>query len=564
MSAFWALTKQLIKNTLKPNFKDKKEKNKYITTLAVLAVCIGIPYIFMLVNMFGLLKASAELGYLAEILSIGFFASQLLTFVFGLFAYVNIMYFSKDNEFLFTLPLRPVSIFWAKFITILLYELIFSVVTVLPMSIVAIIATAGIGAFEIGIVLMMLPATILLPLMAILVIAILSYPIMKIMQYFKKRPIVGAVFTIIFVAAIYIAIYLPILLNTPQIDAPDIDGNLSGEISGDANGQLDVTAIYATLLPSLANVGKYLFHTYFLAQSMLAGGVKAFGYAMAFIGIVLALAAVGTLLAMWQFKRISQSVYEGDGNVSNKKKQGEVKQRSVNAALVKKEFSSILKQSNMLVQAGMMMVLPPILIAFIGNMQANMTNAFVGVAVAELITKLMLSSNTSSILAVSKDGEGALIAKTMPLSGKQIVTSKIIMGFTFSAITVLLSTIALCFTKGINVVSVLGFFVSNMIYAWAVNRFCVYRDLKNPRIHWKNIQEIIKNNFSSVIPMFLAFIPGLLTMGPLMICSLLLQINVYAIAAICSAISIVVSVVYYLIIIATTRGNVEEYWRRIE
>ncbi len=564
MSAFWALTKQLIKNTLKPNFKDKKEKNKYITTLAVLAVCIGIPYIFMLVNMFGLLKASAELGYLAEILSIGFFASQLLTFVFGLFAYVNIMYFSKDNEFLFTLPLRPVSIFWAKFITILLYELIFSVVTVLPMSIVAIIATAGIGAFEIGIVLMMLPATILLPLMAILVIAILSYPIMKIMQYFKKRPIVGAVFTIIFVAAIYIAIYLPILLNTPQIDAPDIDGNLSGEISGDANGQLDVTAIYATLLPSLANVGKYLFHTYFLAQSMLAGGVKAFGYAMAFIGIVLALAAVGTLLAMWQFKRISQSVYEGDGNVSNKKQQGEVKQRSVNAALVKKEFSSILKQSNMLVQAGMMTVLPPILIAFIGNMQANMTNAFVGVAVAELITKLMLSSNTSSILAVSKDGEGALIAKTMPLSGKQIVTSKIIMGFTFSAITVLLSTIALCFTKGINVVSVLGFFVSNMIYAWAVNRFCVYRDLKNPRIHWKNIQEIIKNNFSSVIPMFLAFIPGILTMGPLMIFSLLLQINVYAIAAICSAISIVVSVVYYLIIIATTRGNVEEYWRRIE
>ena len=564
MSAFWALTKQLIKNTLKPNFKDKKEKNKYITTLAVLAVCIGIPYIFMLVNMFGLLKASAELGYLAEILSIGFFASQLLTFVFGLFAYVNIMYFSKDNEFLFTLPLRPVSIFWAKFITILLYELIFSVVTVLPMSIVAIIATAGIGAFEIGIALMMLPATILLPLMAILVIAILSYPIMKIMQYFKKRPIVGAVFTIIFVAAIYIAIYLPILLNTPQIDAPDIDGNLSGEISGDANGQLDVTAIYATLLPSLANVGKYLFHTYFLAQSMLAGGVKAFGYAMAFIGIVLALAAVGTLLAMWQFKRISQSVYEGDGNVSNKKQQGEVKQRSVNAALVKKEFSSILKQSNMLVQAGMMTVLPPILIAFIGNMQANMTNAFVGVAVAELITKLMLSSNTSSILAVSKDGEGALIAKTMPLSGKQIVTSKIIMGFTFSAITVLLSTIALCFTKGINVLSVLGFFVSNMIYAWAVNRFCVYRDLKNPRIHWKNIQEIIKNNFSSVIPMFLAFIPGLLTMGPLMKFSLLLQINVYAIAAICSAISIVVSVVYYLIIIATTRGNVEEYWRRIE
>ena len=48
-------------------------------------------------SIFGLIKASVELGYIAEIMSIGFFASQILTFFFGLFAYINIMYFSKDN-----------------------------------------------------------------------------------------------------------------------------------------------------------------------------------------------------------------------------------------------------------------------------------------------------------------------------------------------------------------------------------------------------------------------------------------------------------------------------------
>ena len=235
MSAFLTLTKQLIKNTLKPNFKDQKEKKKYIITLVLLFVCLGIPFIFALVSMFGLVKASAEQGYLAEILSIGFFVSQLLTFFFGLFAYVNIMYFSKDNEFLFTLPLKSVSIFWAKFITILLYELIFSVLTVLPMSIIAIIATATIGTFKVGILIMMIPATIMLPLMAILVIAILSYPIMKVLQFFKKRPILGAVFTIILVAAIYIAIYLPIMLNMPDANVPDIgSGDMSGEVSIDA------------------------------------------------------------------------------------------------------------------------------------------------------------------------------------------------------------------------------------------------------------------------------------------------------------------------------------------
>ena len=568
MTAFFALTKQLIKNTLKPNFKDEKEKKKYIGTLIALAVCLGIPYIMMLVSIFGLVKASAELGYLAEILSIGFFASQLLTFFFGLFAYINIMYFSKDNEFLFTLPLKSVTIFWAKFITILLYELIFSLLTVIPVCVVSIIAMATLGNFSAGILIMMLPATVLLPVMAILVIALLSYPIMKIVQFFKNRPILGAVCTVIFVVALYIAIYLPIILNTPDMSVSELPSGSeipSGAVEN-VEEAISMTDMYAALLPSIAPVGKYIYHTYLLAMSMTVGGVKAFGYAMAFVGIVIVLAALGTLLAMWQFKRISQGVYENNGATASSKKQGEVKQKSLKKALVKKEFSSVLKSSNLLIQNGMMVVLPPILIFFLGKMQVNMTNSFVGLAVAELIIKLMTSSNTISILAVSRDGEGALMAKTMPISANQIVRSKIFVGFVFSAITVALSTVAFAFIGGVNVLQVLGFFVSNMIYAWSANRFCVYRDLKKPRVHWKNIEEIIKNNFSSVIPMFLAFIPGLLVMVPTMVCGIVLtNLNPYAIGAIYLAITLLVSGIYYLTVKGLTNGsNVEEYWQRIE
>ncbi len=561
MTAFLALTKQLIKNTLKPNFKDEKEKKKYISTLVALTVCLGIPYILMLVSIFGLIKASVELGYIAEIMSIGFFASQILTFFFGLFAYINIMYFSKDNEFLFTLPLKSVTVFWAKFITILLYELIFSVITVIPVCIVAIIAMATLGSFSIGILLMMIPATILLPAMAILVIALLSFPIMKIVQFFKKRPIFGAIITVLLVAGIYIAIYLPMALNMP-----DINGSEMGSGAVDGGGEnISAGDLYATMLPSIAPIGRYFYHTYLLAQSMTVGGVKAFGYAMAFIGIVAVLAALGTLLAMWQFKRISQGVYENNGSTASSKKQGEVKQASLKKALIRKEFSSILRSSNLLIQSGMMVILPPILIFFLGTIQVKATNSFVAIAVAELIIKLMTSSNTISILAVSRDGEGALIAKTMPISAEQILWSKIFVGFVFSAITVTLSTVALAFVGGVNVLQVLGFFLSNILYAWAVNRFCVYRDLKKPRVHWKNIQEIIKNNFSSVIPMLLAFIPGLLVMGPTMVFGLVLSnLNTYAIGAIYIATTLLISGVYYAIVKLTTKNNVEELWNRIE
>ncbi|MDE5756415.1 MAG: ABC transporter permease [Clostridia bacterium] len=561
MTAFFALTKQLIKNTLIPNFKDAKEKKKYIGILITIAICIGIPYIAMLVGIFGMVKASVELGYIAHILSIGFFASQLLTFFFGLFAYVNIMYFSKDNEFLFTLPLKSVSIFWSKFIAILVYELIFSVFTVIPVCVVALIAMATLGSFSVGILLMMIPATILLPLMAILVIALLSFPIMKILQFFKKHPIFGAIVAVLFVAAIYIAIYVPIIQNTPDMGSSDIASGAVEEVSE----EISMSEVYAALLPSVAPIGKYFYHTYLLAMSMTVGGIKAFGYGVAFIGIVAVLAGLGTLLAMWQFKRISQGVYESNGVVASSKKQGEVKQASLKKALLKKEFSSVLRSSNLLIQSGMMVILPPILILLLGKYQVKLTNSFVALAISELIIKLMTSSNTISLLAVSRDGEGALMAKTMPISANQIIWSKIFSGFVFSAITVTLSTVALALIGGgINVVQVLGFFISNMLYAWAVNRYCVYRDLKKPRVHWKNIEEIIKNNFSSVIPMFLAFIPGLLVMGPTMAYGIVLTLNPYIIAALYLATTLVVSGIYYLIIHATTKGNVEEYWQRIE
>ncbi|MDE5654857.1 MAG: hypothetical protein K2I46_04540, partial [Clostridia bacterium] len=474
---------------------------------------------------------------------------------------INIMYFSKDNEFLFTLPLKSVSIFWAKFITIFIYELIFSVLTVIPVCIVSIIAMATLGKFSAGILIMMLPATVLLPLMAILIIALISFPIMKIMQFFKKRPIVGAVFTIILFVAIYVAIYLPMMLNAPSVDGSEI---ASGAVDGAGKG-MSASEIYSAILPSVASIGKCFYHTYLLAMSMTAGGVKAFGYAMAFIGIVVALAVVGTLLAMWQFKRISQGVYENNGATSSSKKQKEVKQTSLKKALIKKEFSSVLKSSNLLIQSGMMVLLPPVLIFFLGRMQSNTVNSFVGLAVAELIIKLMTSSNTISLLAVSRDGEGALMAKTMPISAQQIIWSKIFVGFVFSAITVVLSTVAFSLIGGVNVLQVVGFLCSNMLYAWAVNRFCVYRDLKKPKVHWKNIQEIVKNNFTSVIPMFIAFIPGLLVMGPTMVYGIMLMnLNPYAVGASYFVTTLFVSVIYYLVIKGVTKGNVEEYWQRIE
>ena len=566
MTAFGALTKRIIKNTLIPNFENAKEKKKYIGILVAIGVVFAIPYVLILIGAYGLISAAVTEGYVAEMLSMVFLASQLLTIFFSLFVYINVMYYSKDNEFLFTLPVKTVGIFWAKLIAILLYELILSAITIIPVSIVVIIAMAnsavGITA---GMVLLIIPATVLLPLMAMLLIALVSYPIMKIMNFFKKRPILGAVFAIVLVAAFYIAIYLPILLNGNT--APPSGDIIEDEII-DSGENMDMSAIYKELLPSLSVVGKYSFHTYFLAKAMTAtSALLGFGYAMAFIGIVLALAAIGSLLAAWQYKKLATVALEGGGGAKSSTKHKDAKQLDVKKALFRKDLFSVLKNNTLLVQAGMMCILPPILIFFICQMQSGIEEigAIIGVGIAELIIRLMLSSNTASILAFSRDGEGVLLYKTMPINAKDVIGAKIKTGLTFSIITTVLSAIALAFVSKMNIVFVIGFLASALIYGYASNRFCVYRDLKKPNIHWKNIQEIVKNNFSSIVPMLFAFIPGLITMfASVLIGTLVRNLNQYVMAVIYLAITLIVSVVYLLITKSLYNYDEEEMLQRIE
>ncbi|MDE7079338.1 MAG: hypothetical protein K2O95_04395 [Clostridia bacterium] len=565
MTAFGALTKQIIKNTLIPNFENAKEKKKYIGILVALGIGFGIPYIMILVGAYGMLSIAVTEGYMAEMLSSVFLASQLLTIFFSLFVYINIMYYSKDNEFLFTLPITTVGIFWAKMIAIVLYELILSALTIIPISVVVIIAMANSAVgINIGMIILIIPATVLLPLMAILVIALFSYPIMKIINFFKKRPILGAVFVIILVAAFYIAIYLPIMLNSNAMPStPDLEGG-----AVDIKGNTDISAIYKEMLPSLSVVGKYSFHTYFLAKAMTSTSALAgFGNAMAFIGIVLGLAAIGSLLAVWQYKKLASGALESGGNAKTSSKTKEVKQLDVKKALYRKDLFSVLKNNTLLIQAGMMCILPPILIFFVCQMQSGIEGmgAVIGISVAELISKLMLSSNTASVLAFSRDGEGVLMYKTMPVNAKDIVEAKMKTGLTFAIVTTALSVIALAFVSGMNVLFVLGFLASSLLYSYANNRFCIYRDLKKPNIHWKNIQEIVKNNFSSVIPLFLAFIPGLITMAAtITIGALLPDLNQYLMALIYIAITLAVGGLYLLITKAVYNYSEEELLQRIE
>ena len=573
MSTFLSLTKRLAKNTLKPTFADDKEKRKYIISVVALVVCLGIPVILSVVGAYGLIKASVELGYIEEIFSMIFLSAQVVTVFFGLFAYVNVMYFSKDNEFLFTLPVRSVTVFWAKLLVVFIYELFFSAIIVLPMCIVGAVAILMSGlSLSAAYFVMMILSVFTLPLMAILIVALLSYPLLYVFKFFKKHPTVGAVIIMVLVVGFYMAIYMPILLNTQSASTgADASGDVSGDVSGEVqtDDDFDPNELYAEILPGLTTVGKYSYHTLFLANSMLSGdGLRAFGYAMAYLGIVAGLALIGSLCAVLMYKKLAYSVLEGGGGASAKKQNKPTVQLSSDKAMFKREVNSVFKNTTLLIQAGMITLLPPILVFFLCKInfaaaEQSTNSAFVAVGIAEMLIKLMGVSNLSATIAISREGEGIFMLKTYPVDYEKIIAIKLHFANIMSWVTVGLSTVAFMLTGVANIVAVIGLFAGNMLYMSAMNRYSLYRDLKKPKVHWKNIVEITNNNISTLIPMLVGSAGGVFVMIASVVVALL-PINTYLVALIYCVITVAVSLVYYFSIKAKTKDDITQLFERIE
>ena len=69
---------------------------------------------------------------LAKMLSVLFVSSEIATLFFSLFSYLQIMYLSKDNEFLLSLPVRTVDIFIGKIVTTLLSQVLITAIILMP------------------------------------------------------------------------------------------------------------------------------------------------------------------------------------------------------------------------------------------------------------------------------------------------------------------------------------------------------------------------------------------------------------------------------------------------
>ena len=481
------------------------------------------------------------------------FVGMILFMIFGLaiiqtiFSSINILYFTKDSEYLLPLPLKPYQIILARTNVMLIAEyLIIFLVGFIPLVMYGILTGAGIIYY-----LTMIFAVILLPILPVLLISMLVMFIMSFAKLTKNRNKFQ-----LFAMLLILAIIMAISISTSGMKQ-DLTNEEMAQMVVQANGMIELVKGY---IPTV----DYLIEA-LTTNSLFTAIVEV----LKTLGITIIGFIVYMLIAQKiYFKGLVGNLFGGGASSSNKEiNQKEYRNSKLYKSYVGKEFKNMARNPVFLMQCLIPAVLIPIImvvVVFAGFNSDGMgleqitqmaqqmpTNTFFIACIILGVIQFFTMFIYVSITAVSRDGENAVFMKYIPVSLYKQYIYKIIPNIIMNIVTILVTLGMAEYLLNLPVITLIALFVVATIMGILQSIAMIIVDLKRPKLNWDSEYAVAKQNLNLVFPVLLSMINIAILVG---FVYLLKDINVY----------IGVGILGILYIIATVITNKYLYNKQYE
>lgn len=498
MRDYLCLTKTLLKTFFRPNKQQGKER----TVSYIILIVLGAIFAAAIAVMFGLMGAYIKsIGMVAEMTSLVFMMGFVMVLVFGTIGIFSYVYFAKDSEFLFSLPMRNSTVYIAKLTVVYFQELLISTLLMLP-GLIALAISTGQGFVY---YLMILLAVALVPVCPLFVSSLVAIPMMVVASYFKNKGAVSAVLLILLFAVIMgVYMYFVMAMQT-------------GAVEGGASLEEMTEAMKA----SLSGAARVLYPLFCLARfgTLTAGFVANIGAsAVIDLAVFLGTVAVGAAVTI----AVSGAVYgrsvlkQNEHARSSAVDKREYVQGSALKALVKKEWRELVRNTSFAFQCLAGVIIAPlfaviIMITMTGQDTGTGMDFVIAWFVGQLMVQMMgAGMNQAATTAVTREGASFAYSKSMPVPYATQMLAKVILSDAIAAVTIVLSVIAMAVTAGVrfgyvDVLSLVLSLIFLLLYATTYTNFCVIRDAKKPKLDWVTPREAIKGNVTIMVPMFIGF-----------------------------------------------------------
>ena len=454
------------------------------------------------------------------------FVGMILFMIFGLaiiqtiFSSINILYFTKDSEYLLPLPLKPYQIILARTNVMLIAEyVIIFLIGFIPLVMYGILTGAGIVYY-----LTMILAVILVPILPVLLISMLVMFIMSFAKLTKNRNRFQ-----LFATLLVLAIIIAISISTSGMKQ-DLTNEEMAQMVVQANGMIELVKGYVPTVDYLMEA--------LTTNSLFTAIVEV----LKTLGITILGFIIYMLIAQKiYFKGLVGNLFGGGASSSNKEiNQKEYRNSKLYKSYVGKEFKNMARNPVFLMQCLIPAILIPIImvvVVFAGFNSDGMgleqitqmaqqmpTNTFFIACIILGVIQFFTMFIYVSITAVSRDGENAVFMKYIPVSLYKQYIYKIIPNIIMNIVTILVTLGMAEYLLNLPVITLIALFVVATIMGILQSIAMIIVDLKRPKLNWDSEYAVAKQNLNLVFPVLLSMINIAILVG---FVYLLKDINVY-------------------------------------
>lgn len=487
---FSALASQTIMRTRKGRATNKTSPGKIILYSLLLLLCFGYLSVIFGVIFLMLESMTAETAQNWSMTALASFMSMILCFVGTIFTTQSLIFNSKDNDLLISMPIPPRLILLSRITTLAIMNYIFALMIFLP----ATIAWVMVNGLGLG-VLVWLALFIFVPLASMTLTLILGWIIALISSRMKNKSLVTtilsvAAFLVYFLLCFNLGDYITVIEENPSLVSSFISDYLGlFVLMGKAVANLDIIALLITI-----------------AVCVLPFAVVIFILSKSFLKIVT------------DKKSAKKAIY----------RKKEMKAGTVSSALIKKEFQRFFTSATYFLNSFMgiifMILIAAAIILNVNGIKEFMSEistglgfllpienimAFFGIAIIIVISAF----NIPTSVCISLEGKTLWILQSMPLKAKDVLLAKMRAAVIATSIPNLIFAVIMSILFGLDILSITAIIIVAIAMPIFSSCFGIIINMLMPRFDWVNETLCVKQSGSTIISLLLMLVAAVITVG---------------------------------------------------
>lgn len=465
--------------------KDTKKRNRSLS-MAVLMVLVVI---IMGGYCFGMSYGFGYIGISGVVPAYGLTISSLVVLMFTFLKTNGVLFASRDYDMLMALPIKTSTVITAKFLSMYLNNLVFTVLVMAPMA-------AGFWFWNevtFTAVISWVLGILFAPLLPMTIAAVIGACIAAIGSGFKHSAFVQLLLAALLVVGIFAGSFW-----------------LNGQAMQDE----------AALLALLADMGVVIsgvLHRIYPLSGWFETAVVNGNMMGLFALIIFSTAIYGIFVSVCGkcYRRINSALMSH--HAASNYKMGELKSSSVLMSIAGKEAKRFFSSSLYMMNIGMGLILA--LLMSIASIFVGVDRILDGINISGIeavksmlvylmpfvIAMLVNMSNTSAV-SLSLEGANLWVVQSLPITRKTLLKGKMLFNIMMTLPVMLICSVIFMIELHVGLVLSLLYILFAVVSVLFSTVFGTWLNLKFPNYQWQNEVEVIKQSASTMISVFASII----------------------------------------------------------